>query len=72
MVRARLAHFPPFANSAIAWVLGATDPISGTAALHEVVRGYGALLRAGWKPLRTSTYRRIVSVHLGAGLILDE
>ncbi|KAJ7180389.1 Zn-dependent exopeptidase [Mycena crocata] len=36
-----------------AWVLGASDPISGTAALHEVVRGYGALLKAGWKPLRT-------------------
>ncbi|KAJ7230606.1 Zn-dependent exopeptidase [Mycena pura] len=36
-----------------AWVLGATDPISGTASLHEVVRGYGALLSAGWRPLRT-------------------
>ncbi|KAJ6538560.1 Zn-dependent exopeptidase [Mycena vulgaris] len=35
------------------WVLGATDPISGTASLHEVVRGLGALLKAGWKPLRT-------------------
>ncbi|KAF8213851.1 hypothetical protein K438DRAFT_1660450 [Mycena galopus ATCC 62051] len=39
-----------------AWVLGATDPISGTAALHEVVRGYGALLKAGWKPLRTIVF----------------
>lgn len=36
-----------------AWVLGATDPISGTASLTEVVRGLGALLKAGWKPLRT-------------------
>ncbi|KAJ7752743.1 Zn-dependent exopeptidase [Mycena maculata] len=39
-----------------AWVLGATDPISGTASLHEVVRGYGALLKAGWKPLRTMVF----------------
>ncbi|KAF7352524.1 Zn-dependent exopeptidase [Mycena venus] len=39
-----------------AWVLGATDPISGTASLHEVVRGYGALLKAGWKPLRTIVF----------------
>ncbi|KAJ7368620.1 Zn-dependent exopeptidase [Mycena albidolilacea] len=38
------------------WVLGASDPISGTAALHEVVRGFGALLRAGWKPLRTIVF----------------
>ncbi|KAF9265376.1 Zn-dependent exopeptidase [Marasmius fiardii PR-910] len=36
-----------------AWVLGAADPISGTASLHEVVRGFGELLRQGWKPLRT-------------------
>ncbi|KAJ6490293.1 Zn-dependent exopeptidase [Mycena vitilis] len=38
------------------WVLGASDPISGTASLHEVVRGFGALLRAGWKPLRTIVF----------------
>ncbi|KAJ6539641.1 hypothetical protein B0H19DRAFT_367906 [Mycena capillaripes] len=38
------------------WVLGATDPISGTASLHEVVRGYGTLLKAGWKPLRTIVF----------------
>ncbi|KAF7317867.1 Zn-dependent exopeptidase [Mycena kentingensis (nom. inval.)] len=36
-----------------AWVLGAEDPISGTASMHEVVRGFGALLKAGWQPLRT-------------------
>ncbi|KAJ7129409.1 hypothetical protein C8R44DRAFT_776720 [Mycena epipterygia] len=39
-----------------AWVLGATDPISGTASLHEIIRGYGALLQAGWKPLRTMLF----------------
>ncbi|KAF9053208.1 hypothetical protein BJ165DRAFT_1338917 [Panaeolus papilionaceus] len=36
-----------------AWVMGAVDPLSGTVALHEVIRGFGALLRQGWKPLRT-------------------
>ncbi|KAI3621149.1 vacuolar protein sorting-associated protein 70 [Moniliophthora roreri] len=36
-----------------AWVLGGADPVSGTAALHEIVRGFGELLRQGWKPLRT-------------------
>jgi N-acetylated-alpha-linked acidic dipeptidase len=37
----------------IAWVLGAADPTSGTVSVHEVVRGFGALLKEGWKPLRT-------------------
>ncbi|KAL0562737.1 Vacuolar protein sorting-associated protein 70, partial [Marasmius crinis-equi] len=36
-----------------AWVLGAADPVSGTASLLEMVRGFGELLRQGWKPLRT-------------------
>lgn len=36
-----------------AWVLGAADPVSGTVSLHEIVRGLGALLRTGWRPLRT-------------------
>ncbi|KAJ7065233.1 Zn-dependent exopeptidase [Mycena amicta] len=36
-----------------AWVMGAEDPISGTASMHEVVRGFGKLLKAGWRPLRT-------------------
>lgn len=35
--------------------MGAADPTSGTISLLEIVRGYGALLRRGWKPLRTST-----------------
>jgi N-acetylated-alpha-linked acidic dipeptidase len=33
--------------------MGATDPSSGTASVHEIIRGLGKLLRAGWKPLRT-------------------
>ncbi|KAF8076478.1 Zn-dependent exopeptidase [Lyophyllum atratum] len=39
-----------------AWVLGAADPTSGTVSLHEVIRGFGALLREGWKPLRTVVF----------------
>ena len=33
--------------------MGATDPSSGTASIHEVIRGLGHLLREGWRPLRT-------------------
>jgi len=40
-------------SSWIAWVLGAGDPNSGTAAHNEMVRGFGKLLSKGWKPLRT-------------------
>lgn len=36
----------------IAWVMGAADPTSGTVSLHEVVKGFGTLLKNGWKPLR--------------------
>ncbi|EGO02046.1 hypothetical protein SERLA73DRAFT_86181 [Serpula lacrymans var. lacrymans S7.3] len=37
-------------------VLGATDPTSGTVSVHETIRGFGALLRKGWKPLRTIVF----------------
>ncbi|KAJ7167465.1 hypothetical protein C8R46DRAFT_995586 [Mycena filopes] len=40
-------------NHRDAWVLGAADPSSGTASIHEVIRGLGALTKKGWKPLRT-------------------
>ncbi|WVF71481.1 hypothetical protein IAT40_006287 [Kwoniella sp. CBS 6097] len=40
-------------NHRDAWVLGASDPNSGTASQYEVVRGLGALLQKDWKPLRT-------------------
>lgn len=33
--------------------MGAGDPGSGTASLHELVRGFGVLTRKGWQPLRT-------------------
>jgi N-acetylated-alpha-linked acidic dipeptidase len=41
-------------NHRDAWIAGgAGDPNSGSAALNEVVRGFGEALNAGWKPLRT-------------------
>jgi N-acetylated-alpha-linked acidic dipeptidase len=36
-----------------AWVNGATDPISGLAALMEEARAFGELLKQGWRPKRT-------------------
>ncbi|MDE1161278.1 MAG: M28 family peptidase [Acidobacteriaceae bacterium] len=40
-------------NHRDAWVYGAVDPNSGTAAMLESVHGLGALLKQGWKPKRT-------------------
>lgn len=40
-------------NHRDAWVYGAVDPNSGTAALLETVHGLGELLKSGWKPKRT-------------------
>jgi len=40
-------------NHRDAWVYGAVDPNSGTAAMLETVHGLGDLLKQGWKPKRT-------------------
>jgi len=40
-------------NHRDAWVYGAVDPNSGTAAMLEAVHGIGELLKTGWKPRRT-------------------
>ncbi|CAA6662820.1 unnamed protein product [Spirodela intermedia] len=40
-------------NHRDAWTYGAVDPNSGTAALLEVARRLGLLLREGWRPRRT-------------------
>jgi N-acetylated-alpha-linked acidic dipeptidase len=40
-------------NHRDAWVYGAVDPSSGTAAMLESVHGLGALLKQGWRPKRT-------------------
>ena len=36
-----------------AWVFGAADPSSGTAALMEISRAVGLMLNRGWRPRRT-------------------
>ena len=43
-------------NHRDAWVFGAVDPSSGTAALLEMTRGFGALLRQGVRPRRTLVF----------------
>jgi len=40
-------------NHRDAWVYGAVDPNSGTAAMLETVHGIGELLKSGWKPRRS-------------------
>ncbi len=40
-------------NHRDAWVYGAVDPNSGTAAMLEAVHGIGDLLKTGWKPKRS-------------------
>ena len=44
-------------NHRDAWVYGAVDPNSGTAAMLETVHGLGDLLKQGWKPKRTNRHR---------------
>jgi len=43
-------------NHRDAWVYGAVDPGSGTAAMLEAVHGLGELLRSGWRPKRTLVF----------------
>lgn len=40
-------------NHRDAWVFGAVDPNSGTTAMLEVGRGFGRLLKSGWRPRRS-------------------
>jgi Zn-dependent M28 family amino/carboxypeptidase len=35
------------------WCCGAVDPVSGSAAMNEVIRGLGNLTSLGWQPERT-------------------
>ncbi|MEO6966440.1 MAG: M28 family metallopeptidase [Acidobacteriaceae bacterium] len=46
-------HWVIVGNHRDAWVFGAVDPNSGTAAMLEAVHGMGVLLKQGWKPKRT-------------------
>jgi len=43
-------------NHRDAWVYGAVDPNSGTAAMLEAVHGLGELLHSGWKPKRSIVF----------------
>ena len=43
-------------NHRDAWVYGAVDPNSGTAAQLEAVAGIGTLLKTGWRPRRTLVF----------------
>jgi N-acetylated-alpha-linked acidic dipeptidase len=43
-------------NHRDAWVYGAVDPNSGTAAMLEAVHGIGVLLKDGWRPKRTMIF----------------
>ena len=43
-------------NHRDAWVYGAVDPGSGTAATLETCRALGAAVKSGWKPRRTLVY----------------
>ena len=43
-------------NHRDAWVYGAVDPSSGTAAMLEAVHGVGALVKEGWRPKRTIVF----------------
>ena len=40
-------------NHRDAWTFGAVDPSSGTTAMLEAARGFGQLLKNGWKPRRS-------------------
>jgi N-acetylated-alpha-linked acidic dipeptidase len=40
-------------NHRDAWTFGAVDPNSGTTAMLEAARGFGSLLKQGWKPERS-------------------
>jgi len=40
-------------NHRDAWVFGAVDPNSGSSAMLEIARGFGQLVKQGWRPRRT-------------------
>ncbi len=52
-------------NHRDAWVYGAVDPNSGTAAMLESVHGIGELLKSGWKPKRSIVFASWDAEELG-------
>jgi N-acetylated-alpha-linked acidic dipeptidase len=57
IAKIRGSQFPDewviYGNHHDAWVNGATDPVSGNAALMETARTLGEMVQQGWKPKRT-------------------
>ncbi len=57
LVRSKGTDFPDEwvirGNHHDAWVNGASDPVSGMAAVLEEARAFGELLKKGWRPKRT-------------------
>ncbi len=45
-----------YGNHHDAWVNGAEDPVSGAATVLEAARGFGELVRGGWRPQRTIVF----------------
>jgi N-acetylated-alpha-linked acidic dipeptidase len=45
-----------YGNHHDAWVNGATDPVSGNAALLETARTLGEMVKQGWQPKRTIVF----------------
>ena len=60
MARIDGAAFPDewiiYGNHHDAWVNGAQDPTSGAVAVLETARGFGELVKGGWKPQRTVVF----------------
>jgi N-acetylated-alpha-linked acidic dipeptidase len=52
----RLAQEIILGNHRDAWVYGAGDPSSGSAAFNAVIKSFGDLLKTGWRPLRTMVF----------------
>lgn len=49
-------RFVLIGNHRDAWGFGAGDPSSGTASLMEMVRVFGGMYKAGWRPRRTIVF----------------
>ena len=60
-------HWVMIGNHRDAWVYGAVDPGSGTAATMETCRALGAAVKNGWKPRRTLVYASWDAEEYGLG-----
>ncbi|XP_019647745.1 PREDICTED: N-acetylated-alpha-linked acidic dipeptidase 2-like [Branchiostoma belcheri] len=58
VIRGRLEpdRYVLLGNHHDAWNLGGVDPSSGTSALLEVSRAFGAMLKRGWRPRRSLVF----------------